>query len=292
MAAEPGYDFTWLSTITGPLQHAVEVIEEHEVGWYQGVQRVLGVAPPDVHSIVHHESNAIAHAWLACALLVGGALLARAGLGAARAKSGNLQYVPDGTLSARNVFELLVSGFYDLVSSILGHKDARIYFPILAGTFCYILVGNVMGLVPGFVSPTHSFQTNLAMALVILLVFAASGVMRNGVDFFKHMLGPVWYLAWLILPIELLSVFFARPFALTLRLTGNMFGDHLVFGIMSDLFPNEWYWLPVKLLWPVVFLGLGLFVCVIQALVFSLLSTVYIAVSVEHAHDAEHEHAH
>jgi F-type H+-transporting ATPase subunit a len=130
-----------------------------------------------------------------------------------------------------------------------------------------------MGLVPGFVSPTHSFQTNLAMALGHPgRVRGVRRRMRNGVDFFKHMLGPVWYLAWLILPIELLSVFFARPFALTLRLTGNMFGDHLVFGIMSDLFPNEWYWLPVKLLWPVVFLGLGLFVCVIQALVFSLLS--------------------
>jgi F-type H+-transporting ATPase subunit a len=290
MAHEPGYDYTWLSAITGPLQHAVEVIEEHEAGYYRTIQSTLGVAPPDVHSIVHHESNAIAHAWLVCALLVGLALVARAGLQSARQRSGNLQYVPDGTLTVRNAFELLAAGFYDLVASILGPKDGRIYFPLLAGTFCYILFGNVMGLVPGFVSPTHSFQTNLAMSLVVLLVFAGSGVMRNGVDFFKHMLGPVWYLAWLILPIELLSVFFARPFALTLRLTGNMFGDHLVFGIMSDLFPDAWYWLPVRLLWPVLFLGLGLFVCVIQALVFTLLSTVYIAVSVEHAHDAEHAH--
>jgi F-type H+-transporting ATPase subunit a len=286
----PGYDYTWLSNITGPLQHAVEVIEEHEVGYYQAVQNALGVAPPDVHSIVHHESSAIAHAWLVCAILVGGALLARRGLESAKARSGNLQYVPDGTLSARNVFELIAGGFYDLVSSILGPKDGRIYFPLLVGTFCYILVGNVMGLVPGFVSPTHSFQTNLAMAIVVLLVFTASGVARNGFEFFKHMAGPVWYLAWLILPIELLSTFFARPFSLTLRLTGNMFGDHLVFGIISDLFPNAWYMVPVKLLWPVVFLGLGLFVCVIQALVFTLLSTVYIAVSVEHAHDAEPAH--
>jgi len=110
MAAEPGYDFTWLSTITAPLQHAVEVIEEHEVGYYQAVQSALGVEPPDVHAIVHHESNAIAHAWLACALLVGGAFLARGGLEAARARSGNLQYVPDSTLSARNAFEFLVGG--------------------------------------------------------------------------------------------------------------------------------------------------------------------------------------
>jgi F-type H+-transporting ATPase subunit a len=290
MAGEPGYDYTWLSAITGPLQHAVEVIEEHQVGYYKAIEGALGVAPPDIHAIVHHESSAIAHAWLVCALLVGGALLARRGLEAAKSRSGNLQYVPDGTLSPRNVFELIVGGFYELVSSILGKKDGRIYFPLLVGTFCYILVGNVMGLVPGFVSPTHSFQTNLAMAIVVLLVFTASGVARNGMEFFKHMAGPVWYLAWLILPIELLSTFFARPFSLTLRLTGNMFGDHLVFGIMSDLFPNAWYLIPVKLLWPVVFLGLGLFVCVIQALVFTLLSTVYIAVSVEHAHDAEHAH--
>ena len=288
--AAPGYDYTWLSNITGPIERVVEVIEEHEVGYYQAIQGALGVAPPDVHSIVHHESSAIAHAWLVCAILVGGALLARSGLESAKARSGNLQSVPDGTMSPRNVFELIAGGFYDLVSSILGPKDGRIYFPLLVGTFCYILVSNVMGLVPGFVSPTHSFQTNLAMAIVVLLVFTASGVARNGFEFFKHMAGPVWYLAWLILPIELLSTFFARPFSLTLRLTGNMFGDHLVFGIMSDLFPNEWYLVPVKLLWPVVFLGLGLFVCVIQALVFTLLSTVYIAVSVEHAHDAEHAH--
>ena len=82
-----------------------------------------------------------------------------------------------------------------------------------------------MGLVPGFVAPTHSFQTNLAMALVVLVVFVTSGVMRNGFAFFKHMAGPVWYLAWLILTIVLLSTFFSLTFALRLRLTGIMFCD-------------------------------------------------------------------
>lgn len=247
------YHYTWLEQIPG-VTHAFE-----SVG-------LGGSAAP------------IMHAWLLSFLLIGVALLGRMKLNSVMAAGGDKLYVPDSSLTIRNFWELFVGGLDNLTHSVLAHDNRKpVYFALLSGLFIYILFGNLMGMVPGFAAPTGDFNTNLAMAMVVLVVFNVAGLMANGIGHITHLFGPIWWLAPLIFVVEALGMFLVRPFSLTLRLTGNMFGDHMVFGIMSDLVP------PVL---PSVFLGLGSFVSFIQALVFTLLSAVYIALAT--AHDDDH----
>lgn len=252
------YHFSWLELIPGAaegLEHALHLSSGQAIS-------VLG-------------------AWWVCLLLVGFALLARSGLNRAIARGGIAQYVPDAGLSLRNIGELLTDGLDGLFGSVLGKKDARVFFPLLAGLFTYILTSNLQGVIPGFLPPTDNLNTNLGMALVVTVVFNGVGMYRQGpLNYLKHMCGPVWWLAWLMFPVEALGMFLIRPASLTLRLTGNIFGDHMVFGIMSEVTHG--------LVVPFLFLGLGIFVSFIQALVFTLLSTVYIAVAAAHEDHGHH----
>ena len=245
--------------------------------WFDEILKLGVGAPLEALGVDHHGQLSILHSWFICFMLVGGALLARKGITAARAKGGVEAYVPDSGLSIRNVYELLVDTVQGLCVSVLGRKDTKVYFWLMGGLFFYILASNLIGLVPGFHAPTGDLNTNYAMAGVVLVVFNVSGLMRNGVGYIKHMLGPVWWLAPLMFGLEALTFLVVRPFSLTLRLGGNMFGDHMVFGIMSDLIP---------FVYPTIFLALGTLVSVIQALVFTLLSAVYVSLAV--AHDEDH----
>ncbi len=248
------YTYAWLDEIYYPAK---------------GLFEALGIG--------HHTGLAILHSWLVAFLLLGAAFLARKSLDKVRASDGIERFVPDGNLSMRNTWELLTDTLKGLGDSVLGQKDTRVYFWMVGGLFTYILASNFMGLVPGFHAPTGVTHTNYAMAGVVLVVFVGAGLKRNGFGFIKHMFGPVWWLVPLIFSIEILSYFIVRPFSLTLRLGGNMFGDHTVLMIMSDLIP---------LVYPSAFLALGALVSVIQALVFTLLSAVYVALAV--AHDEDH----
>jgi F-type H+-transporting ATPase subunit a len=242
------------------------------------LEQIPGIAGAFEAAHLGSSAGAILHAWLLSCLLIGAALLGRMKLNSVIAAGGDAQYVPDSSLTMRNFWELFVGGLDNLTHSVLSHDNRKpVYFALLSGLFIFILFGNLMGMVPGFAAPTGDFNTNLAMALVVLVVFNVAGLMANGAGHITHLFGPIWWLAPLIFVVEALGMFLVRPFSLTLRLTGNMFGDHMVFGIMSDLVP------PVL---PSVFLGLGSFVSFIQALVFTLLSAVYIALAT--AHDDDH----
>ena len=245
---------------------------------YTWLEHIPGAA--DFFHSLHLDAYAspILHAWLVCFLIIIGAVLGRMKLNAVMASDNVERFIPDSGLSIRNICELFVGGLHNLIKDVLG-EDVRqpIFFSLLAGMFIFILVSNWMGLVPGFAAPTGDINTNVAMALVVLVVFNVAGIMRNGMSYFTHLLGPIWWMAPLMLVVESLGVFVVRPVSLSLRLTGNMFGDHLVFGIMSDLIP---------LVVPCIFLGLGAFVSFIQALVSTLLSAVYIALAT--AHEDEH----
>ena len=140
MAAEPSYDFTWLESHRST-QHAVAVIEEYEVGWYQGVHKHSASHRPTC-TRSQNTSRTRSRTRGSPAILIGGAL-ARTGLEALARAAATSSTWPDATLSSRNVSSF-VSGFYDLVDPRA--KDGRSTFR-LAGTFCHILVGNVMGLV-------------------------------------------------------------------------------------------------------------------------------------------------
>ena len=246
------YHFTWLENIPG----------------VAGAFGSLGIG---------EYAAPILHAWLLCFLLIGLALLGRMKLSSVMAQGDLKKFVPDSGMSIRNFWELFTGGLHNLIHSILPNDSRNPYFfSLLAGLFVFILFGNLMGLVPGFAAPTGDLNTNLAMALVVLVVFNVAGLMANGIHHITHLFGPVWWLAPLLFGVEALGMFVVRPVSLTLRLTGNMFGDHMVFGIMSELVPP---------IWPSIFLGLGAFVSFIQALVFTLLSAVYIALATAHEED-------
>lgn len=174
--------------------------------------------------------------------------------------------IPPSQLSSSNIFEVICEMLLNLMEGIMGDK-AKEHFPLIAAIFVYILACNVIGLIPGVIPPTENLNTNFAVSSVVFLYYNYKGMRTHGVwHYFKHFLGPVVWLGPLMFVIEIIS-HLVRPLSLGIRLFGNMMGDHTVLGIFSEMAP---------ILVPVIFLGLGLFVSLIQAFVFSLLSIVYI----------------
>ncbi|MFP5491792.1 MAG: F0F1 ATP synthase subunit A [Bacteriovoracia bacterium] len=200
-----------------------------------------------------------------------------------RSKSSNVKNIaiPDRGISFRNLVEALGQFVYNLARNIMGEEQAKKYYTVIVLLFSFIFINNVIGLIPGFLPPTDNFNTTLALGLFVFLYYNYQGIKEQGiVGHIKHFMGPVWYLAILIFPIELIS-HAVRPLSLGLRLKGNMEGDHLVLSIFSNLVPY---------IVPIPFYVIGLFVCFMQAFVFTLLTMVYISLATAH-HDHE-EHAH
>jgi F-type H+-transporting ATPase subunit a len=181
--------------------------------------------------------------------------------------------IPDDRLGARNILELLVEVVIGFSDSIIG-KAGRKYVPLFATLFLFILTANLLGLVPGFTPPTSSFYSNLALGIVVFVVYHYLGIRENGAHYFRQFMGPMLLLAPLFIIIELFSHAF-RPISLSIRLYGNMFGDHLVLEIFSDL---------TKVVIPVLFYFLGTLVSVIQAAVFTILTIIYVAMAISHEH--------
>jgi len=157
--------------------------------------------------------------------------------------------------------------------SIVGHGYER-FTTYLTVLVLFILIGNLMGLVPGLESPTANPVVPLGFALVTFLYYHYHGIRVNGFSYIKQFLGPVWWLYPLMLPIELIS-HFARVLSLTVRLYANMFaGDMVTLAFFSLI--------PIGV--PLVFLGLHFGVAIIQAYVFMILATVYLSLAVSHDH--------
>ncbi len=179
--------------------------------------------------------------------------------------------IPSRRFSVATIFEITVESVLHLMEDIIGPK-ARRYFPLIASLFIYILCCDLIGVIPGFVPPTSNINTNFACAICVFLYYNYVGIREQGFSkYIKHMAGPVVWLAPLILTIELTS-HLVRPISLSVRLFGNMVGDHMVLEMFSGLVP---------LLIPIVFMGLTIFVAFLQAFVFSLLSIIYIALATQ-----------
>ncbi|MFO1463112.1 MAG: F0F1 ATP synthase subunit A [bacterium] len=220
----------------------------------------------------HHHIH-IAHAAFTAILLTLLGLIAYAKL-----RKTEAALVPGPKLSVPNIFEVACESLLGLMEGIMG-PEAKKFFPLIGTLFIYIFINNLLGVIPGFLPPTDNINTTLACGLVVFFYFNYVGIKENGViNYFKHFAGPVAFLAPLMLVIELIGIC-VRPVSLALRLFGNITGDHLVFGIFSDLVP-----LGV----PVIFLALGIFVSFIQAFVFSLLSTIYVALALPHGEEHHH----
>ncbi len=197
--------------------------------------------------------------WVVMAVLIVLALLARRGL----------SLVPKGW---QNFMESYVEGMLSFMSDIMGGKDARPYFPLIGTLFLFILFCNWIGLVPGFIAPTSNWNTTIAPAIVVFFYYHYVGIKKHGAfKYFKHFGGPVWWLSPLIFVLETIG-HFARVLSLSIRLFGNIFGEESLFVVLFTLVP---------LLVPVPIMFLSIFFGFIQALVFTMLSIVYIALAVE-----------
>ena len=190
-------------------------------------------------------------------------------LGSLAAK--RLEMVPTG---GQNVFETIITGIEDFMIGITG-EEGRFAFPLIATLGFFILVSNYMGMVPGFFAPTASVNTTLACALIVVVFTHIIGVRFHGVKYIKHFMGPIWWLTPLIMPIELIG-HFARVLSLSIRLFGNIMGEELVLAIL--------FFLAGLYLAPLPMMFLGLFTGFIQAFIFCLLSMMYFAGAIEHAH--------
>ena len=179
-----------------------------------------------------------------------------------------------------NIFasvDFLLETFLNYQDSILG-KENRKYAPFTATVFFFILIANLIGLIPGIPAITTTVWINVAMALVVFVYFNYQGVKANGaLGYLAHFCGPFWWLAWLIFPIEIVSTFI-RILTLNLRLYWNITADHIVLGIFTDL-----AWIV-----PIVFYILGTFVCFMQAFVFTTLTMVYILLATQHEEGDHH----
>ena len=167
-----------------------------------------------------------------------------------------------------------IHGFVsDQGESIIGHGYERFvgYLSVLG---MFILLSNLIGLVPGLESPTADVVVPLGCALLTFVYYHYHGVRANGFGYIKQFLGPVWWLSWLLFPIEVIS-HCARVLSLTVRLYANMFAGDLVTLAFFSL-------VPVGI--PLVFLGLHLGVAIVQAYVFMLLSMIYLSLAVAHDH--------
>lgn len=211
----------------------------------------------------------IVHAFFVAAVLVVGAFLAHSKL-----KKVRENVLPDSKMNVKTVFELYTDFILGIMRGVMG-DHAPHFLPLIGSVFIYVFVSNAIGLIPGFQISTTNLSTNLAVSLTVFVYYNAMGIKENGLGgYMKHFMGPIIWLAPLMLIIELIG-HVVRPLSLSLRLAGNMNGDHMVLGIFSEL-------VPIGV--PVIFLFLGLFVSLVQAFVFSLLSMIYIAMATAHDH--------
>ena len=179
----------------------------------------------------------------------------------------------------QQTLEVSVLAVRNMIQDIIGPHGLK-YFPVVMTFAVLILVSNLMGLFPLFMSPTAATSVTFALGLSSFLYYNYIGISENGViNHLKHLAGPVWWIAWLIFPIELISNFI-RPFSLGIRLFGNLFADEHVIATVQQLAP------PWSFFFPILLLPLSVFVALIQTFVFILLSQLYIS-EVSHAH---HEH--
>jgi F-type H+-transporting ATPase subunit a len=182
--------------------------------------------------------------------------------------------VPERRLSIRTLVEVMIEFFYNMMKEMMGAKRAKRYLPLIGTCGLFIFFSNILSLVPGLAAPTSSLNVTFGCALFVFLAYNYYGFKENGLGYLAHFAGPVWWLAPLIFPIELISNFI-RPVTLAVRLMLNMSVDHLVLGIVIGMVP---------LILPLPLMVLGTLVAVVQTLVFCLLSSIYVSMATEHEH--------
>lgn len=202
------------------------------------------------------------HAFLILAHVVLAAVIV---LAIAKYATSSMQIVPRGV---QNVSEVYLDGVVGIGRDVIGEKLSRHYLPLVATIGLFVFVSNMIGIIPGFESPTSNINVTLALALIVFVYYNYEGIRENGiVKYMKHFLGPVWWLYWLMFPIEIVS-HLSRIISLSFRLFGNIKGDDLFLAVILMLAPFIAPLAPYALL---TFSG------VLQAFIFMILTYVYLA---------------
>ncbi|MDD2905898.1 MAG: F0F1 ATP synthase subunit A [Sulfurimonas sp.] len=176
----------------------------------------------------------------------------------------NLQLVPRG---AQNVMEAYVSGVLKMGTDVMGKENASRFLPLVATIGLFVGIANLIGVVPGFEAPTAFLEMPLTLALSVFVYYNYVGIKEQGVvKYFKHFMGPVWWLYWLMFPIEIVS-HFSRLVSLSFRLFGNVKGDDMFLMVILMLAPWVFPMIPFALL---------TFMAFLQAFIFMMLTYVYL----------------
>ena len=207
--------------------------------------------------------------WIVMGILIVFGLLARAAL--ARASD---PVIPEEGMSIRSVAEAVVEWLDSFASEVTEMRGYRAMVPFFGCLFMFILFANFFGLIPGMEPPTGDSDLTFALGTISFGYFIYQGFAWNGGRYLKSFLGPYLPLAVLMLPINLVDEL-VRPFSLGVRLYANMFADHTVLDIFTGL-----TWLIV----PLAFYALGSIVCIIQAIIFVVLSMSYVRIAASHDH--------
>lgn len=255
---------SWFSFMPG-YQGLLHYVQEH----YGSTEKMAkgGI------STVHHIYAAV----LVLLILVVTSTLARV-----RLRDMEKAVIPPTRFGVVAAYELFLETLFGLMEQIIGPTYKR-YVPVIGTAGLFVLVSNLLGLIPGMLPATDNLNTTLGLGLIIFVYFNFHGFRAHGIGHVLHLANPVgtwwgWFLAPLMLPIELISLC-VRPITLGIRLAANMIGDHAVLFAFAGIFP---------LLLPLPFYVLGLLVCLIQAAVFVLLSCVYIAIHTAEAEEGHH----
>ena len=177
----------------------------------------------------------------------------------------NLQTVPSG---CQNVMESFINGIIHVGSDVIGKEKARQYLPLTGTLALFILIANLIGIIPGFESPTDNVNLTLSLAVLVFVYYHFEGIRKNGlIHYIGHFSGPVKWLAPLMFPVEIIS-HFSRIISLAFRLMGNIKGDDLFLAVLLMLAP----WIV-----PLPAFALLTFSAFLQAFIFMILTYVYIA---------------
>lgn len=208
--------------------------------------------------------------WIVMGIVILFGLIARAALTRAADAA-----VPDEGITTRSVAEVAVEWFDSFARDVLETHHYRVWVPFFGSLFFFILFANFFGLIPGMEPPTGDSDLTFGLGVVVFFYFIYQGLSHGAGSFLRNdIVGPVWWLFFLMIPINLADLVF-RPFSLGIRLYANMFADHTVLGIFTGL---------TYLVVPLAFYALGAIVCIIQALIFVVLAMSYVRLATSHEH--------
>jgi F-type H+-transporting ATPase subunit a len=231
-----------------------------------------------------HGAEPLAASFAVMLLIVTLVLLVRPALVGARGNEpASHAVLPETKLTLRTFFEVWIGYWYGIMKDMMGPKRAKRYFPLVGSLSIFILFSNFLGLIPGFSPPTSNWNVTLGCAVIVFVMFNYYGFQEGGLSYVKHLFGP--WLGWPYVPVNLLLFvvetfsLFIRPMTLSIRLMLNMAVDHLLVTIMLGM---------VALFLPIPVLVLSTLVCIVQVMVFCILTSIYITLATEHEEHDEH----